>query len=142
MAVSNVCGFLEMQQLTNENVGMHKIGSGGNMVYGITIDALHLPELDLLHLDLEGYEENAMVGAIDTLLRCRPTVVLEMPDDPQNIYRMLKEVRYVSVKKYGESSLNEIFIPEEILPLLKIPLDKEPPKKSTRRKKTAPKKTS
>lgn len=41
------------------------------------IDDLALPVLDLLYLDLEGFEIFALKGGIDTIRRCRPTIVME-----------------------------------------------------------------
>lgn len=43
----------------------------------LRIDDLELPVLDLLYLDLEGYELFALRGGIQTIARCRPTIVME-----------------------------------------------------------------
>lgn len=44
----------------------------------LQIDDLALPVCDLIYLDLEGYELNALRGAVDTLQRCRPVVAIEV----------------------------------------------------------------
>ena len=41
------------------------------------IDDLNLPILDLIHLDIEGYEKKALTGGIQTIKRCKPVIVLE-----------------------------------------------------------------
>jgi FkbM family methyltransferase len=42
-----------------------------------TLDSYEFPVLDLLKLDMEGYEVFALEGARETLARCRPTVIVE-----------------------------------------------------------------
>ena len=46
----------------------------------ITIDSLNLSDVDLIHLDLEGYELFALQGAIETIKRYKPLIVLETND--------------------------------------------------------------
>ncbi len=59
------------------NVGMNKID---NQAYPalpmIKIDDLNLRQLDLLALDLEGYEVEALKGASDTIHRLQPTLII------------------------------------------------------------------
>lgn len=58
----------------------------------VTIDSL-IPagrSVSILHLDLEGYEEPALRGAVGTVTRCRPILILEG-------------------RKIGADRLNEIF---------------------------------
>lgn len=44
----------------------------------ITIDSLQLPRCDLIYLDIEGYEPEALAGAHATIMRCRPVVAVEV----------------------------------------------------------------
>jgi FkbM family methyltransferase len=44
----------------------------------IRLDDLDLPELDLLKVDVEGHELDAIRGASEVLRRCRPTLVIEL----------------------------------------------------------------
>ena len=39
---------------------------------------LNLPVVDLIHLDIEGFERFALLGAIETINRCKPIVALEL----------------------------------------------------------------
>lgn len=41
------------------------------------IDQLGLDDLDLIHLDVEGYEYFVLQGAVDTIKRCKPVIALE-----------------------------------------------------------------
>lgn len=51
--------------------------SGPGKIPTFLIDDLTLPHCDLIHLDVEGYEYNALQGARQTIQRCTPVVVLE-----------------------------------------------------------------
>ena len=52
----------------------------GDDVDRITLDSLELDDLDFLKLDVEGSEVDAMLGAKETLLRCKPVVLFEDKD--------------------------------------------------------------
>ncbi len=41
------------------------------------LDDANLPVLDLLKLDVEGHEYHALMGALETIKRCRPVVMIE-----------------------------------------------------------------
>lgn len=49
----------------------------GGTVPGRPIDSLDLGHCGLIKLDLEGAEAHALLGALATLCRCRPVVILE-----------------------------------------------------------------
>lgn len=49
----------------------------GEPVPVLTVDALQLPELHLLKIDVEGMELDVLRGAAQTLVRCRPAVYVE-----------------------------------------------------------------
>lgn len=44
----------------------------------IRIDDLALPECNLIQLDVEGYEIHALRGAVETIHKCRPVIVVEL----------------------------------------------------------------
>lgn len=43
----------------------------------ISIDSLRLNRCDLIHLDIEGFEPNALRGAKETILKYKPVIILE-----------------------------------------------------------------
>ena len=60
-----------------DTTGNQHIKEGG--IYPtLTIDALGLPICDLIYLDVEGCEFDALWGAWATILRCKPIVVFEV----------------------------------------------------------------
>ena len=50
---------------------------GSGNIHAITIDSLQLQSLAFLKLDIEGHEYRALLGARETLSRCRPAVLFE-----------------------------------------------------------------
>lgn len=51
---------------------------GAGLAPVIAVDQLGLRHVDLLMLDVEGYELHALRGAIETISRCRPVIVAEL----------------------------------------------------------------
>jgi FkbM family methyltransferase len=47
------------------------------VVEGVTIDALGLGRCDIIKLDIEGYEYRALLGARETIERCKPFLLVE-----------------------------------------------------------------
>lgn len=68
-------------------IATEKGSSGNSTVAGwgdiqmATMDSLDLREVDLLKIDVEGYEENVLRGGIETVKRCRPVIVVEQKRD-------------------------------------------------------------
>lgn len=67
------------------NTGARHLNFDVNQVEGhgvelVRLDDFHLPSLDFLKLDLEGYEYYALLGAEKVVRRCRPVVMIEEKD--------------------------------------------------------------
>lgn len=60
----------------NGNAGAHYVGGAGDIPV-ITIDSLDLPACDLICLDVEGFEPDALRGAEQTIRRFRPVIMFE-----------------------------------------------------------------
>jgi FkbM family methyltransferase len=81
------------------------IADEGIPMQTVTLDevagTLELPKVDFLKADIEGAERHALMGAGDTIRRCRPRVafcVYHYPDDPDvigNILRGYQDYRLV-----------------------------------------------
>lgn len=77
-----------------------------------TIDSLNLQDVDLLQLDVEGYEWHAMTGAMETVKRCHPVIQLEYRNFTQKygktddmIDKMLKDEGYKLVSRQPGSDV-------------------------------------
>jgi len=63
---------------TLPNLGGGFVGSGGNIkVQAIRLDDMQLSRLNLIKLDIEGYELRALMGATETICRCSPVIQME-----------------------------------------------------------------
>jgi FkbM family methyltransferase len=63
-------------ELRPDNVGAHQVAGPGPIPV-MRIDDLELDACDLIYLDIEGFELIALAGAIFTIRRHRPVVVVE-----------------------------------------------------------------
>lgn len=67
-------------------------GEGGERVPVETIDALGLPRLKLLKVDVEGMEADVLAGAADTLKRLKPVLYVEN-DRVENSARLIRLIQ-------------------------------------------------
>lgn len=70
-------GMAEDEKYSGTNTGGRYVKGDGKIPV-IPLDSLDLPSLGFLKLDVEGYEVFALRGATETLLRCRPIVLIEV----------------------------------------------------------------
>ncbi len=68
----------------NEDIGQDVDKNPKIRVAAMTIDSLALPRLDMLKLDIEGMEEEALAGARRTIEACRPVIVIEWIKSDKN----------------------------------------------------------
>ena len=61
------CGTFRVREIKTDEEGIDML----------SIDSLQLEHVDLIHLDLEGYEDNALKGAMETIKKFKPTVITE-----------------------------------------------------------------
>ena len=66
-----------MDHIDPTNIGAHQVKEGGDFQI-IPIDSLKLKDVDLLQLDVEGFEHQAIMGALETIQRSWPVIVLEL----------------------------------------------------------------
>lgn len=67
-----------------------------SLVPMVTLDASIPPdrEVAVIQLDLEGYEQHALAGALALVARCKPTLIIETLPDPQWIEEHLTPLGY------------------------------------------------
>jgi len=68
--------MVSVNRASMDNVGMHKVVDGG-IIPQFMIDDLCLTHCDMILLDIEGYEANALAGATYTIDTFRPLIVCE-----------------------------------------------------------------
>ena len=68
----------------------------GEAVNVVTLDSLELPRCRLIKADVEGMEEDVILGAIETIARCRPLLYLEndRPERSPALLRRLMDLNY------------------------------------------------
>ncbi|MHA6684489.1 FkbM family methyltransferase [Mesorhizobium sp. A556] len=77
-AVGAAPGFIAMDRWMGQvNPGANRVQAGGNIPM-VTIDSYSMENVDLIQFDIEGYELNALRGAVETIMRCKPVVCLEL----------------------------------------------------------------
>lgn len=64
-----------------------------------TLDSFDLPKVDLMKIDVEGYELDVLEGAKKTLERCRPNMMIEMhhwlgAEKEAALFRILTDIGY------------------------------------------------
>lgn len=95
--------------------GVHVEGQGATLT--IVIDSLNLPACDLIQLDVEGYELNALLGAVNTIKKYKPVLCIEFCEKwlnryettSDNIETLLTELGYKYVELHGA---DRIYIPQ------------------------------
>lgn len=90
VAIGREAGTLEMIS-PNDNSGNTRAvkPSGEERVDFVaecrTLDSYELQDVDFMKIDVEGFELNVIVGAIETIKRCKPVIVVEQK--PKNAER-------------------------------------------------------
>ena len=113
-------GTTRVQQLIrpdrpHDTGGVHVCGDG--YLPMLSIDSLNLPQCDLIQLDVEGYEYNALLGAIETINKYKPVLCVEFcerwlkryDNTSDQIINLVEDLGYTLVDQYG---VDKIFIPK------------------------------
>ena len=70
-------GKAAIDQIYPDNAGAHQIKEGAEFDV-LPIDSLNVTDCDLLQLDVEGSEHQALLGAMATIEASRPVITLEL----------------------------------------------------------------
>ena len=116
--LSDKAGFCRMVEGDGEkNAGALQIEECESGIPMMTIDSLNLNP-DLLQLDVEGFEENALKGAKKTIMRSRPIIIIEQKKlgkngmtDPE-IAIMIQRMGYFFAERVWSDN---VFIPIELV---------------------------
>jgi FkbM family methyltransferase len=96
---------ISLNNIETNNCGTSAI-NGKGIIPQITIDSLGLDTVDCIHLDTEGYELFAIMGALNTINKCSPAIVIEWMGHskkynipPETIIGFLSGLGYNKMKK-------------------------------------------
>lgn len=89
---------------TNTNVGALTTTAIGP-IPTLVIDDLALQQCDLIYLDVEGAEENALVGAAFTIERYSPVIVYEQKDLGPDPFHLIEDLGYRKHTKLGNDQV-------------------------------------
>jgi FkbM family methyltransferase len=73
-------GSVVMAYETTDSGGTHIARAGSGDEFGIemrTLDSFQLCDVDFIKIDCEGYEHHVINGARETILRCKPCIIVE-----------------------------------------------------------------
>jgi FkbM family methyltransferase len=79
LACGSAAGQVRITRDPNNSGASHVAGAGE--IEMVPLDAFGFDDVDLIKMDVEGYEANVIAGARDTILRCRPIVCAEQKRD-------------------------------------------------------------
>ena len=93
-ALGTECGPCRLIRNRRENVGMHRVEEnkfGTTMM--LSIDSLNFEQCDMICLDTEGFEEQIIEGALETIRQFGPVITAENKNG-SNIEPWLKDIGY------------------------------------------------
>lgn len=105
----------------NINIMNSTIGIGGEYIEMRTLDSFALPRVDLVKIDIQGCELVALKGAVETLTRCRPLVIIEIEEpqlkhhntSPVEVMSFLINLNYTLAWSASTSVVDWIAVPTE-----------------------------
>ena len=89
-ALSDSAYTTEYQSVESRNIGGSvlqddHLAPTTDSIDAITLDSLYLNQVDFMKIDVEGYEAKVIQGAVETIKKHRPTIVLECWDTYPNV---------------------------------------------------------
>jgi FkbM family methyltransferase len=109
LAVGEEAGSVSIAHTSPNNCGMHKI-HGEGAIPMLPLSAFNFPMLDLIQLDIEEYEINALRGAYGIIDQHRPVIILENATD--QIKKLMSEFDYFIAEEI--TRLDTVFVPNKI----------------------------
>jgi len=95
-------------QQSEANSGMFQRTNSTGDIAVLSIDNLGLTGCDLIHLDIEGGEHDALLGAEDTIRQFKPLICLEWFQNTDKLKQLMDSLKYKEVGMAGGS--DKIFV--------------------------------
>lgn len=100
------------------NVGASHLSSTDQsdvLVAAMPLDSFKLSDVGFIKLDVEGYELFALKGAVETIQRCRPVMMVEMNPlllfrygvRPSRLYELLDQLGYSWTVAMGDATIED-----------------------------------
>lgn len=106
-AIGHQNGITGIVRTSKDNVGTNMLVRPNKYKIPIlSIDSLNLEECDLIQLDVEGYEQKAIVGAQETIKKYRPVIIAERIGQA-NGPELMEALGY---KKVSSSFLDDVYV--------------------------------
>lgn len=84
------------------NTGTHTLDTDtAGVIPILTLDSFEFPNLDLLQLDVERCEFDVLQGAINTIKKHRPVIIVEIASDPIKV--LMENLDYEFVRRVGHA---------------------------------------
>lgn len=95
-------GTMHTQQSNNEGNTLFCPSNQGT-IRSIPLDILDLTNISLIKIDVEGYEKYVLLGAIDTILRERPVIFIEIWElHREDVLKLLSSLNYIVIYVLGD----------------------------------------
>lgn len=85
------------------NSGMFEKHNGPGAIPVLAIDHLGLNNCDLIHLDIEGGEYDALIGAEQTIKQFRPLICLEWFQNQEKLTELMESWKYKEIGMASQS---------------------------------------
>jgi FkbM family methyltransferase len=99
-AIANFIGEAEFHQ-AGKNCGDGKLCRPGiNPSYTVpvvTLDSEELPDVDLIKIDVQGWEYEVLQGAKETIKKCQPWVIWEVNQDVDECCAFMEQLGYETI---------------------------------------------
>lgn len=104
--LSNEIGTGHMtEEYTHKNCGALNMAKGEGDIDLVPLDMYELEHVDLIYLDIEGFEDYALEGARETIARCKPVIVCEnkglIPRFPALVPKHSEDFRNWVCREFG-----------------------------------------
>ena len=118
--LGSAAGTATLAKIAPQNAGMHRIVDPATLnpnvpqeilstIELVTIDSLNLDRCELLHLDVELHELEALRGAEETINRCKPIIVVETGGRPSPAHEYLVGLGY---KLHTQARMDAVYVAE------------------------------
>lgn len=109
VAIGNFDGKIEMNPIDYEapsNFGNLSVGEGGEITTSVKLDSLTFETLDLIKIDVQGYEKFVIEGGKSTIEKFRPLMIIEFEEvhtikfgyTCKDLFNMLQDMNYYLIQ--------------------------------------------